>query len=145
MPVNLLLCILCIPCHLLYIHVALSGNGERWICEHAHFYFINAREGAKTLYGQPFGQGTGPTHMIAVECQGNESSILQCNYRRWGIHPCYHTGDASVNCTSYRSMFYIFYFNLQHLQARSNSVGVEGTIRSILRICALFTQILTTV
>lgn len=40
--------------------------------------------------------------MNGVECQGNESSILQCNYRRWGNHPCDHSRDTSVNCTSYR-------------------------------------------
>lgn len=70
-------------------------------------YFINAREGAKTLYGQPFGRGTGPVHMNGVECQGNESSILQCNHSGWGNYPCDHSGDATVNCTSYRSMCYI--------------------------------------
>lgn len=90
-------------------------------------YFINAREGARTLYGQPFGRGTGPVHMNGVECQGNESSILQCNHRGWGNHPCDHSRDVSVNCTSYISMFYIYDLYLQRLQARSTSVcGVEG-------------------
>lgn len=70
-------------------------------------YFINAREGSKTLYGQPFGRGTGPVHMNGVECQGNESSILQCNHRGWRKYPCDHSRDATVNCTSYRSMCYI--------------------------------------
>lgn len=76
-------------------------------------YFINAREGAQTLYGQPFGRGTGPVYMNGVECQGNESSILQCNHRGWENQDCDHSRDVSVNCTSFRSMFYIYYFYLQ--------------------------------
>lgn len=75
--------------------------------------FINAREGATALYGQPFGRGTGPVHMNGVECQGNESSILQCNHRGWETHDCDHSKDVSVNCTSFRSMFYIYYSYLQ--------------------------------
>lgn len=59
------------------------------------------------MYGQPFGQGTGPIHMEGVECQGNESSILQCNHSGLGTHDCDHSRDVSVNCTSYRSMYYI--------------------------------------
>lgn len=80
------------------------------------------------MYGQPFGRGTGPVHMNGVECQGNESSILQCYHRGWGNHVCDHSRDVSVNCTSYRSMFHIYYLYLQRLQARSNSKGVEGDL-----------------
>lgn len=71
-------------------------------------YFIN-REGAKAVYGQPFGRGTGPVYMIGVECQGNESSILQCNHRGWENQDCDHSRDVSVNCTSFRSMFDIYF------------------------------------
>uniref|UniRef100_K1QZ83 Neurotrypsin n=1 Tax=Magallana gigas TaxID=29159 RepID=K1QZ83_MAGGI len=71
-------------------------------------------EGAQALYGQPFGRGTGPVHMNGVECQGNESSILQCNHRGWENQDCDHSRDVSVNCTSFRSMFYIYFFYLQH-------------------------------
>lgn len=91
--------------------IVLDGQNCSIWCEIDSFfkkiYFINAREGSKTLYGQPFGRGTGPVHMNGVECQGNESSILQCNHRGWGKYPCDHSRDATVNCTSYRSMCYI--------------------------------------
>lgn len=83
------------------------------------------------MYGQPFGRGTGPIHMNGFECQGNESSILQCNHRGWGNHHCDHSRDTSVNCTSYRSMVYIYYLYLQRLQARSTSVGWSGACLSL--------------
>uniref|UniRef100_A0A8W8NH25 Uncharacterized protein n=1 Tax=Magallana gigas TaxID=29159 RepID=A0A8W8NH25_MAGGI len=61
-------------------------------------------ERAKTLHDQPFGRGTGQVYMNGVECQGNESSILQCYHRGWGNHVCDHSKDVSVNCTSYSSI-----------------------------------------
>lgn len=89
-----------------------------WYFVHNQFilkiiYFINAREGAKALYGQPFGRGTGPVYMNGVECHGNESSILQCNHRGWENQDCDHSRDVSVNCTSFRSMFYMYFIYMQ--------------------------------
>lgn len=64
----------------------------------------NASEEATTMYCQPFGRGSGPIHMDGVECQGIESSIVQCNHSGWGSHDCDHDQDVSVNCTSQTSM-----------------------------------------
>lgn len=104
--------------------IVLDGqNCSIWgIIDSFKIYFINARERAKTLHDQPFGRGTGQVYMNGVECQGNESSILQCYHRGWGNHVCDHSKDVSVNCTSYSSMFHIYHLYLQHLQALSISV-----------------------
>lgn len=68
--------------------------------------FTYARDEATAVYCQPFGRGTGPIHIDAVECQGNETSIVQCNHGGWGSHDCDHNQDISVNCTSQTSMLY---------------------------------------
>lgn len=68
--------------------------------------FIYASDKATAVYCQPFGRGTGPIHINAVECQGNETSIVQCNHSGWGNHDCDHNQDISVNCTSQKSMLY---------------------------------------
>ena len=31
-----------------------------------------------------------------VQCVGNESSIGQCQFRRWGIHICSHQEDIGA-------------------------------------------------
>ena len=38
-----------------------------------------------------------------VQCQGNESSIVNCRYSPWGVHNCGHHEDASVICSSKRN------------------------------------------
>lgn len=60
------------------------------------------------LHGQPFGQGTGHILMDDVRCWGNESSVLQCQHAGWGNHNCDHSKDVSVNCTSQKSMAFIY-------------------------------------
>lgn len=68
--------------------------------------FTYTSDEATAVYCQPFGRGTGPIHIDAVECQGNETSIVQCNHSGWGSHNCDHNQDISVNCTSQKSMLY---------------------------------------
>ena len=49
-----------------------------------------------------FGQGSGKIWLDDVQCQGNESSIVNCRHRPWGEHNCGHHEDASVICSSKR-------------------------------------------
>ena len=50
-----------------------------------------------------FGQGSGKIWLDDVQCQGNESSIVNCRHRPWGEHNCGHYEDASVICSSKRN------------------------------------------
>ena len=50
-----------------------------------------------------FGQGSGKIWLDDVECQGNESSIVNCQHRPWGVQDCGHYYDASVICSSKRN------------------------------------------
>ena len=47
-----------------------------------------------------FGQGSGKIWLDDVQCQGNETSIVNCRHRPWGVHNCGHNEDASVICSS---------------------------------------------
>ncbi|XP_043945041.1 deleted in malignant brain tumors 1 protein-like [Protopterus annectens] len=46
-----------------------------------------------------YGQGSGPIMMDDVNCQGSESSLMQCSFRRWKQHNCGHSKDAAAQCT----------------------------------------------
>lgn len=65
------------------------------------FIFISA--GAVTVYGRTFGKG--PIHLLNVVCQGNESSIVQCQDCGFVSHNCDHDEDVFINCSSHKSMF----------------------------------------
>ena len=52
--------------------------------------------GAQALKEAYFGEGSGKIHMDDVECSGNESLLLNCNYEP--DHNCGHSEDASVIC-----------------------------------------------
>ncbi|XP_073237757.1 sushi, von Willebrand factor type A, EGF and pentraxin domain-containing protein 1-like [Porites lutea] len=47
-----------------------------------------------------FGQGSGKIWLDDVQCQGNESSIVNCRHSPWGEHNCGHHEDASVICST---------------------------------------------
>ena len=45
-----------------------------------------------------FGAGSGRIWLDDVNCQGDETSIVYCGHRGWGINNCGHYEDASVVC-----------------------------------------------
>lgn len=76
-------------------------NNYLWII--LTFIFISSE--AVAVHGQPFGLGTGPIHFLNVVCQGNESSIVQCQECGFVNHNCDHAKDVFINCTSHKSKF----------------------------------------
>ena len=46
-----------------------------------------------------FGSGNGQIWLDNVNCQGHESSIVNCQHNGWGSHNCGHYEDASVICS----------------------------------------------
>ena len=53
------------------------------------------------MIGNRYGPGTGPIWMDNMACNGNETSIANCNYfppGGWNVHNCDHTQDVSVSC-----------------------------------------------
>ena len=53
-----------------------------------------------TMVTHFFGQGTGRIFMDELNCNGNETSIMDCPYNSWGRHNCRHSQDAGVQCSS---------------------------------------------
>ena len=40
----------------------------------------------------------GPIYMDDLHCVGDETSILDCEYRGWGKSDCGHSRDAGIGC-----------------------------------------------
>ena len=55
--------------------------------------------GAASLKGAVYGAGVGAVFLSRLNCEGTESSLLECGaYKPLGLSDCDHTHDASVSC-----------------------------------------------
>ncbi|XP_073725219.1 scavenger receptor cysteine-rich type 1 protein M130-like [Misgurnus anguillicaudatus] len=47
-----------------------------------------------------FGSGSGPIWMDDVDCNGSESTLINCRSREWGVHDCDLNTNAGVICSN---------------------------------------------
>ena len=71
---------------------------------------------ASAPYHATFGQGSDPTWMDDVDCQGGEASLFDCTFDGWGVENCNHGEDAGVVCNPQatgnviKNVCYAFFF-----------------------------------
>ena len=52
---------------------------------------------AQVVQGE-FGPGSGPIFLNRLNCDGTESSLLDCNGFRTTVNLCDHTEDVGISC-----------------------------------------------
>ena len=70
-------------------------NDARVVCRQLGF-----PDAVSAPHSARFGRGNGQIWLDDVRCSGNESSIVNCQHRGWGVRNCGHYDDASVICSS---------------------------------------------
>ena len=45
-----------------------------------------------------FGGGQGPIWLDDLDCNGTESSILNCSHKAFGVNNCGHNEDVAIQC-----------------------------------------------
>jgi hypothetical protein len=54
----------------------------------------------RALQGKRVPDGTGQIWLDNVVCNGKEETLSSCNHNGFGIHDCWHSEDAGVECSS---------------------------------------------
>ena len=62
------------------------------------YIFFCHWKGSTSFYRAHFGQGSGPILIGNAHCNGEESSLLECNINMNGLFSCSHFEDAGVRC-----------------------------------------------
>ena len=88
----------------------------RVVCRQLGFpYAVSAPHRAR------FGFGSGQVWLDNIDCSGNESTIVDCQHRGWGVQDCNHFYDASVVCSSKSCPPAVFDYYVYTTTTRENS------------------------
>ena len=71
-------------------------NQTYWEIILCALWWLDSGTKSVPVRGAEFGSGNQSILLDDVICQGNESSLLECNYT--GTHNCDHSEDAGVRC-----------------------------------------------
>ena len=100
-----------------YIELNVDGQGWKGVCDdsfdlndaHAICRMLGFSEGALSAYTQssPFGHGTsaGDFAVDDLQCQGTETSIVDCQHAPWYTDNCGSHEWAGVRCTGSKNSF----------------------------------------
>ena len=69
---------------------------------------------ASSLSGMYYGIGSGPIFPDKVQCNGTESRLASCRYKRTGVHNCNNLESASVTCKGNDTAVFFYFFLCMH-------------------------------
>uniref|UniRef100_A0AAY5F564 Neurotrypsin n=1 Tax=Electrophorus electricus TaxID=8005 RepID=A0AAY5F564_ELEEL len=69
---------------------------DNWVVQHAQVVCrqLGFRIGKEVTPAGVFGEGVGLILLDDVQCEGDESSLLECKHSVWGRHDCSHSEDV---------------------------------------------------
>ena len=57
-------------------------------------------DAARAIPGSQVSSGSGRIWLENVDCTGIEQNIASCFHSGWGVHSCFHSEDAGVECST---------------------------------------------